>query len=361
LGDEPYWPEHHGFDVNVGGCSWGHPKYGYFSPYRNPRLSEGPRGEYLTDRLTDEAIKLVKASGDEPFFLHMSHYAVHMPLSVPERYRKKYRQKARDMGLDKVKTFEKGEHFPITRKRRMRVMRRLVQSDPEYAGMIENLDENVGRLLRAVDEAGKASNTVVVFTSDNGGVATYSRPPTTNAPLAEGKGWMYEGGTRVNLIVKWPGHVRPGTACSTPVTSTDFYPTILEAAGLPPMPEQHRDGVSIVPLLEGRGGFPVRPLFWHFPHYSNLGSTPAASVRDGRFKLIEFFEDHRVQLFDLEGDIKEDHDLAAAEPEKAKQLKDTLHEWLDSVDAKYPTPNPRWKPQWDRKREWKRYFEAVLD
>jgi arylsulfatase A-like enzyme len=343
LGSRPYWPEHHGFDVNVAGCDWGMPRT-YFSPYGNPALSDGPAGEYLTDRLTDEAIRLIKESRGEPFFMYLSHYAVHIPIEVPPKYVAKFADKAGALGLDKRKTLEEDGCFPCEHKKHQRIVRRLIQSDPAYAGMIENLDENTGRLLAAVDEAGISENTVVVFTSDNGGLATAEGSPTCNAPLAEGKGWMYEGGTREPLIVKWPGVTEPGSMCDVPVTSPDFYPTFLEMGGLDPIPEQHVDGESIVPLLKGNGSLKRSAIFWHYPHYGNQGGTPGSSVRCGDYKLIEFFEDGRLELYNLRSDLGEQHNLATEEPDRARELKAMLTEWRARVEAKIPERNPDYSP-----------------
>lgn len=348
LGGEEYWPQHHGFEVNVGGWSAGMPK-SYFSPYHNPMLEDGPEGEYLTDRLTDEAIRLVRKHNEgekgRPFLLNLWYYMVHIPIQGKPDYVEKYREKARALGLDGKDPFECGEHFPCEHKKEERVRRRLFQSDPGYAAMVQSLDENVGRLLSALEEEGLAEDTVVIFTSDNGGLSTAEGSPTSNAPLSEGKGWMYEGGTREPLIVKWPGVTRPGTLSSVPVTSTDFYPTMLEIAGLAPMPEQHVDGTSIVGLLKGGGGLDRDAIFWHYPHYSNQGGTPGCSVRCGDCKLIEFFEDRHVELYKLRDDVGEEHDLAAEEPEMAERLRGTLHEWLDRVEAKIPEPNPDYVPR----------------
>ncbi len=343
LGGRPYWPEHHGFDVNMAGCDWGMPPT-YFSPYRNPVLSDGPKGEYLTDRLTDEAIRLVRESRGEPFFMYLAHYAVHIPIEVPPRYIEKFADRARTVGIDRQKTFEEGDYFPCEHKRRQRIVRRLIQSDPAYAGMIENLDENTGRLLAAVHDAGLTESTMVVFTSDNGGLATAEGSPTCNAPLAEGKGWMYEGGTREPLIVKWPGVTEPGSICDVPVTSPDFYPTFLEMAGLKPIREQHADGESLLPLLKGNGSLKRSAIFWHYPHYGNQGGTPGSSVRCGDYKLIEFFEDGRLELYNLRSDASEKHNLAQEEPERAKELKAMLAEWRVRVEAKIPERNPHYCP-----------------
>jgi len=211
LGPKREWPQHQGFDVNVGGCDWGLPQQGHFAPWGLPTLSEGADGEYLTDRLTDEAVKLIEQRDpDRPFFLNYWPYAVHTPIQAPEALVEKYRQKAKQMGIDQIEPFEEGEEMPTVQHRGQRVLRRKLQSDPVYAAMIENLDTNIGKLLDALDQAELGDNTLVLFTSDNGGLATKEGSPTCNAPLAEGKGWMYEGGTREPLIACWPGVVPAG-------------------------------------------------------------------------------------------------------------------------------------------------------
>ncbi len=345
LGGQAYWPREHGFDVNVGGCAWGHPQKGYFSPWGIPTLEDGAEGEYLTDRITDEAVRLItEHTADQPFFMNLWHYAVHTPVQAKPEDVAKYEAKARRLGLDKVQAIVEGEHFPSDAKRHLRVQRRVLQSDPAYAAMVENLDWNVGRVLGALEDTGRAGNTIVVFTSDNGGLATSEGSPTCNKPLAEGKGWMYEGGVREPLLVRWPGVVRPGSRCDAPVTSPDFYPTLLEAAGLPPMPEQHRDGESLVPLLRERGGLERDAIFWHYPHYGNQGGTPGCSVRMGDWKLIEFFEDSRAELYNLREDVSEAHDLAADQPARVAEMLERLHTWQESVNALIPEPNPEWTP-----------------
>ncbi len=342
LGQKPYYPDKHGFDVNIGGCHWGMPFKGYFSPWGIPTLEDGPKGEYLTDRLTDEAIRLIENKDDRPFFLNLWYYAVHIPVQAKLDKIEKYKRKAESLGLDKVTAFEEGDFFPCEHKKDQKIVRRLVQSDPAYAAMIESLDENIGRLLEAVEESGEAENTIVVFTSDNGGLATAEGSPTCNAPLSEGKGWMYEGGTREPLFIRWPGVVKPETVCRVPVISTDFYPTLLEAAGLDLIPDQHVDGVSLVPLLKGENALDREAIFWHYPHYGNQGGTPGSSIRMGAYKLIEFFEDNRVELFNLETDPGEKHDLSQEEPELAQDMKATLLQWQQQVEAKIPRPNPDW-------------------
>ncbi|MHC4915066.1 MAG: sulfatase [Planctomycetota bacterium] len=343
LGGREFWPERHGFDLNVGGCDMGHPRGGYFSPWDNPMLPDGPEGEYLTDRLTDEAVRLIRQGGDAPFFLNLWYYSVHTPIQAKEPDIRRFRAKAEETGVADVEAFETGEFFPCEHKRDGRVRRRLLQSDPAYAAMIWALDENVGRLMAALEEAGRADDTVVIFTSDNGGLATAEGAPTCNAPLAEGKGWMYEGGTREPLIVRAPGTVPAATTCTVPVTGTDFYPTLLEMAGLDPLPEQHCDGVSLVPLLGGGGELEREAVYWHYPHYGNQGGTPGCSVRAGDHKLIEFFEDNRLELYDLAADPSERRNLSQEQPGLARDLHARLVSWREEVGARIPQPNPDWR------------------
>jgi arylsulfatase A-like enzyme len=340
LGLEATFPEQHGFDVNIGGCQWGSPYNGYFSPYDIPGFENGPEGEYLTDRLTDDAIRLIENNDDKPFFLNLWYYTVHTPIQAKAEHIAKFESKAKQMGIDRVEPFEIGEPFPAEHKKHLNITRRILQSNPVYAAMVYALDENIGRLLDALERTGQAENTVVIFTSDNGGLATAEGSPTCNAPLSEGKGWMYEGGTREPLIVRWPGVVEPGTTCGVPVTSPDFYPTFLQIAGLPLMPEQHIDGISLLPLLKGAQSLEREAIFWHYPHYGNQGGTPGSSIRVGDYKLIHFFEDDRIELYNLREDICEDHDLAPAMPDLAGQMKAQLADWRVGIEAKIPRPNP---------------------
>lgn len=340
LGKKEYYPDKHGFDINIGGCHFGHPWHGYFSPYHIENLSDGPEGEYLTDRLTDEAIGLIKNNKNKPFFLNLWHYTVHTPIQAKEKDVEYFKKKAEILGLDKVLAIEEGENYPCCHKKNQRVQRRVVQSDPEYAAMIYNLDWNIGRLLQSIEEAGQAENTVIFFTSDNGGLTTSEGSPTCNAPLSEGKGWMYEGGVREPLIVKWPGRIAPSSICSEPVTTPDFYPTILEMGDLSLIPEQHTDGVSFMAALLGDQNFERGPIYWHYPHYGNQGGTPGSSVRKGDYKLIEFFEDGRLELYNLRGDIEEEKNLAKDMPELAEEMHQLLIKWREDVEAKIPLPNP---------------------
>lgn len=343
LGSRHTLPTQHGFETNVGGGEWGMPMHGYFSPYKMPNLEDGPEGEYLTDRLSDEAVTLIEnADRDRPFFLNLWHYTVHTPIQAPEHLVEKYRKKAADLGLDKEDPFELGEFHACEHKKTQRVRRRKFQSDPEYAAMIESLDDGIGKLVDALERTGQRENTVIVFTSDNGGLATAEGSPTCNAPLAEGKGWMYEGGTREPMIISWPGMTAAGSTCSEPITSTDFYPTFLEIAGIDPIPHQHCDGVSIVPALKG-DPFERGAIYWHYPHYSNQGGNPGCSIREGDWKLIEFFEDGKRELYNLRDDISEEHDRADELPDKRDDLHRNLVAWRAEVEALIPKPNPNWK------------------
>lgn len=341
LGTSRYYPENQGFDKNIGGCHWGHPRDGYFSPYHIETLEDGPEGEYLTDRLTSEAIKLIRET-DEPFFLNLWHYTVHTPIQAKEEDVKYFEKKARRLGLDHIDPFVSGEPFPTGHKRHLKVTRRVVQSDCTYAAMIKNLDDNTDRLLKALEETGKLENTVIIFTSDNGGLATSEGSPTCNHPASEGKGWMYEGGTRVPLSITYPPLIQKGTHSKFPTSSPDLFPTILDLAGASPDSYKDVDGVSLRPVLTG-GYIKDRPLFWHYPHYGNQGGTPGSSIRYGKWKLIEFYEDMRYELYDLENDISETNDLSDSYPEKRDELKNLLEDWKKSIGAKIPKRNPDWK------------------
>jgi arylsulfatase A-like enzyme len=332
LGGPDFFPDKQGFDLNVGGCQRGSPP-SYFSPYRIPTLTDGPKGEYLTDRLTDEALKFIEGGRGKPFLLYLSHYAVHNPQQAKAGMIAKYQGKAARLpGAPGPEFLREGKQ-----------QTRQIQNQPVYASMVESVDESVGRVMQKLADLGLEGNTIVVFTSDNGGLSTAEGAPTSNLPLRGGKGWHYEGGVREPLIVRWPGVTQPGSTCRAPMISTDYYPTFLEMAGLPLRPRQHADGVSFVPLLKG-GAQPERPLFWHYPHYSNQGGGPGGAVRLGNFKLIEWYEDMRVELFNLSGDPGEKHNLAATMPDKTAALRQQLHARRQSVNASMPTPNPDYNP-----------------
>lgn len=337
----------HGFDVNVGGCHWGHPAHGYFAPFQNPVIDDSdiPAGTYLDTYLTDRALDLIRSRDkDRPFFLNLWYYLVHMPEMAPEDLVEKYRRKARRMGLDKVEAIVPGEHFPCEHKKDERVERRVVQSDPVYAAMMEILDTNIGRVLDLLDEEGLAGNTLVLFSSDNGGLSTAEGSPTCNYPLREGKGWMTDGGLREPLLARFPGRIPAGRVTDAVFTSPDLYPTLLSYAGLPARPAQHVDGVNARDAFEGRA-FARGPVFWHYPHYGNQGGTPACAVRDGRYKLIEYFEDGALELYDLVNDPSEMQNLAQDLPAVRDALHARLAAWRDTeVCGKIPERNPAYDP-----------------
>ena len=347
LGGEGSLPEDHGFDLNIGGTHYGMPPgRGYFSPWSIPGLEQAdvPENIYLTDYLTDRAIDCIRQADDQPFFLNFWHYAVHTPIHAKPEDIARFKRKAELLGLDKQEALIEGEPFPTEHKKQQRVTRRIIQSNPVYAAMIWNLDQNIGRVLAALDETGRRDNTLVLFSSDNGGLATAEGSPTCNAPLAEGKGWMYEGGTREPLLVRLPGIIPAGSLCTVPVSTADFYPTILDLAGLPLRPEQHCDGVSLRPLLEDQTTAIERDaIFWHYPHYGNQGGTPGSSVRLGDYKLIEFFEDGRLELYNLREDPGEKNNLAVKRPKERDLLHQRLKAWREEVEAKIPQANPDWQ------------------
>jgi arylsulfatase A-like enzyme len=347
--DSIYWPESQGFDINKGGWSTGSPQGGYFSPYLNPRLENGPEGENLTDRLTSESIQFLESIDNDPFLLYLSFYTVHTPLQAKEKLIRKYENKADSLGLNQIEQTVSDRDWIRKAPPRGTFVERVVQGHPIYSGMIETLDINVGRIMDKLEELDLADHTIIFFMSDNGGLATAEGSPTSNLPLRAGKGWLYEGGIREPMLIKWPGKAEAGKICNVPVISTDFYPTILEMAELEFMPGQHMDGISLVPLLEGGGTIVERPIFWHYPHYSNQGGKPGTAVRKGKYKLIEFFEDGEVELYDLEFDIGEQNDLSDEMPDKVNELLEILHKWQKEVDARMMDPNPGFDPNYKRK------------
>jgi arylsulfatase A-like enzyme len=330
---EKFWPENQGFDINKGGHHKGSPPGGYYSPFKNPKLDDGPEGQYLTDRLTDESIGFITTNKQHPFLVYLSFYTVHTPIQPCKRLIEE--NKARAASLEHTGPASVKEHDGMTK---------LHQDNAAYASMVQAMDENVGRLLDTLDELKLAENTIVIFTSDNGGLSTLRGPngPTANTPLRAGKGWCYEGGIRVPTILRAPGG-QSGTTCGVPVISTDFYPTILELTGLPAKPDLHVDGVSLAPLLKGKKTLNRKAIYWHYPHYHGSTWTPGAAVRAGNWKLIEFYEDNTVELYNLKDDISEKNDLAKSNPEKAKELLQMLRQWQKETSAKMPTQNPNYK------------------
>lgn len=377
LGEPPSDPTKHGFDMHIpAGWSKGWP-LAYDAPFKLPNY-DGKPGEYLTDRLTTDALQYIEEHRDQPFFLYFSHFAVHDPIEGRKDLVEKYRKKLAALPTDKrppyilegnpdndqltiderVSLLKDSAYNGFSQLPRGTVKIKQRQDNVEFAAMVEAMDESLGRVMSKLKELGIDDNTIVIFCSDNGGMSAgnFGRPSkvlnpqtpdknfsTSNLPLRGGKGWQYEGGVRVPMIIKWAGVKSPGSSCSAPVITTDFYPSILEMAGLPLMPEQHMDGRSLAPLLKGAKSIDREAIYWHFPHYSNHGmQSPGSAVRAGKYKLIEYFENGTVQLFDLEKDLSELHDLSKENPAKVKELQGMLQAWRKSVNAKMMVPNPEY-------------------
>jgi arylsulfatase A-like enzyme len=322
LGPEPWHPETQGFDRNIGGCERGSPP-GYFDPYQDrlPNLPSRQEGEYLTDREADEAVGFIRQHRDRPFFLYMSHYAVHAPLQSRPELTEKYEAK------------------PPTQ-----------QKNPVYAGMVESVDDATGKILATLDELDLANDTLVIFTSDNGGVdaAANGHPQsfyTHNGPLRMGKCWPYEGGIRVPAIVRWPGVIAPNTVEATLICGIDLLPTICTATNVTLPTDRPIDGQDLTPLLRGEGPLQRDTLYWHFPHYQH--ASPNSIVRSGPWKLIKWYESNTFELFNLENDLSEMNDLADRLPEKVESLDRKLQAWLADTGAKLPRRKPAYNEQKD--------------
>ncbi|MEE2738805.1 MAG: sulfatase [Planctomycetota bacterium] len=313
-------PGLHGFDVNVGGNHTGSPRGGYFSPYRNPELTDGVGNEYLTDRLTKEAVTFIESHRSSPFFLLLSHYAVHTPIQGKADMIARYRNKTASAG----------------------------HGDPRYAAMIESVDQSFGELVKTLTTLQLREKTVLIFFSDNGGYG----PVTSMRPLRGSKGMLYEGGIRVPLIVHWPGNGKRGKTCDTPVIGMDMMPTLVEILGLKVPETCDFDGESLAPLLSGTGPLERQALYWHFPAYleryrgmeTYWRTTPAGAIRSGDYKLIEFFEEGDLELYDLADDPGETRNLATVLPDEVKRLHQQLRIWRDQVDAPVPCEkNPKYQ------------------
>ena len=340
LGGPGFWPTDQGFDVNVGGHDRGSPPGGYYAPWDNPVLEAKAPGEFLTDRLAAETANFIETAataGDgRPFFAALCFYSVHTPITADKTTVVGFEQRAKDrFGDSPTPTAAEtgGGYTGVTRSRRDR---------PDYASMVAAVDRGVGTVLDALDGAGARENTVVILTSDNGGLSTLERRPgpTANAPLRAGKGWLYEGGIRVPLIVAGPG-LRTGATCDAPAVSQDLFPTVLDLCGLPARPDPHAGGASLAPVLTGEAGtFPPRDLFWHYPHEHGSGWRPGSAVRRGRWKLIEFAETGRVELYHLAADPGETTDLSDMRPAKRDELLTALRDWRRRSGAAELVPAP---------------------
>lgn len=326
LGGEGSYPEDHGFEINIGGWSPGSPHGGFFSPWENPRIENHEAGENLSIRLANETADFIKTNKDSTFFAFLSFYAVHAPIQTTKEKWRKYRDKA-----DSLEIAESGYGME-----RVLPIRR-VQDNPIYAGLLETMDEAVGIVIKALEDAGVADNTIVIFTSDNGGVASGDAYATANLPLRGGKGYQWEGGIREPYFIWVPG--MEADTIETPVTGTDFYPTILDFAGIPLNPDQHMDGVSLAPLMKGESIY-SRELYWHYPHYGNQGGEPSTIIRDGDWKMIRYWEGGRNELYNLVIDPSEQTDLAEEKPEIVAKLMRKLERWMYETKAKIPLPDP---------------------
>jgi arylsulfatase A-like enzyme len=340
--EDRHHPEQQGFDYHRGVNRAGAPG-SYFYPFSRgkgpkvggsavPDFAGAKPGDYLTDLLAGEAVKFVEENRDDPFFLFLAHYSIHTPIQAKPVHVKKYQQKLAARG---------GSAETSSRDERGYGTTRMDQDNPALAGMVESVDASVGRMLDKLEELGLSEKTVIIFTSDNGGLSTLQGDrvgPGCTLPLRGGKGWMYEGGIRVPLIVKWPGVTKAGSTCAVPVVSTDFYPTLLEIAGLPARPEQHHDGLSLAGLLKGEGSLAREAIYWHYPHYHGSGNRPTAGVRKGDYKLVRWYEDGGEELFNLKGDLSETEDLAGDFSERRQELSGDLDAWLKAVDARMAVP-----------------------
>lgn len=327
LGDKGFLPSSQGFETNLGGYEKGQPPGGYYTPYKNPYLSDGPKGEYLTDRLTNESINFLDTINNKPFFLFLSYYTVHTPIQANKMYIDRFNLKFKN--LKNLQVFDRKEGSAMTK---------MAQRNPEYASMLFALDKNIGNLITKLKEEGLYENTTIIFTSDNGGLSTlepqYSfKAPTSVLPLRGGKGWLYEGGIRVPLLVKPANYSSENKISEQPVIGHDFFPTILSQANINISKNTIIDGVDLSKLLINNGKIDRKELFWHYPHYHGSGWTPGAAIRKGNWKLIEFYETETVELYNLSEDISEKNNLADKYPKKVKLLSRKLHKLQKNMNA----------------------------
>ncbi|MEL7496278.1 MAG: sulfatase [Planctomycetota bacterium] len=330
LGGEGSFPEDHGFDINIGGHHRGSPPGGFFAPFKNPKMEDAAPGTSLPIHLGQETAKFIEAQQDKRFFAFLSFYSVHGPTQTTPELWKKYREKAIKMAGDEPTE----SRFIVDRTTPVRQ----VQDNPIYAGMIESMDDAVGIVLKKLESLGLADNTIVVFTSDNGGVSAGDSKSTSNLPLRGGKGRQWEGGIREPFLIRYPKTIKPGSISEQPVIGTDLYPTLLELCGIELKPKQHVDGVSLMPIFSGRTIAP-RNLFWHYPHYGNQGGEPSTIVSDGTWKLIWYHEDERSELYQIKQDIGEQTDVAKKHPGQVLRMKAQINAFLEKTDAEMPMRN----------------------
>ncbi|MGY8945542.1 MAG: sulfatase [Flavobacteriales bacterium] len=313
LGSEGFYPEENGFDINIGGFEKGSPMGGYYSPYKNPKLSDGPDGEYLTDRLTNESISFIENHNkNQPFALFLSFYTVHTPIQPNKKHINYFK--------DKLELIE--DNTPRFRKEGQAVST-LNQVNADYASMVYSLDENIGRLINSLKKNNLYDKSLIIFTSDNGGLSTLKRiAPTSVYPLRAGKGWLYEGGIRIPQLIKVPGGNK-NIKINEPTVSYDLFPTILDFVGI----ENNLkiDGISLMPTLMGKDKISREEIFWHFPHYHGSLWKPGAAIIQGDWKLLEHFESNSLELFNLSEDISEMNDLSLIYPDKTQYLLNRLH------------------------------------
>lgn len=344
LGGNDSMPTDHGFDINIGGHHRGSPPGGFFAPYKNPVMKDGPDGESLTRRLGQETANFIAEQDDQPYFAMLSFYAVHGPIQTTQGLWQKYRDSAPTPPAD-------GNRFKVDRTMPVRQ----IQDNPVYAGMMETLDNAVGDVLDAIDASGKADSTIVIFTGDNGGVSAGDANSTSNLPHRGGKGRQWEGGIREPYYIAMPAKIAAGSTTDVLATGSDFYPTILDLCGLPLREDQHIDGKSLASVLTGDADESLknRSLIWHYPHYGNQGGEPSSIIRTGDYKLIHYHLGSRDELYHLSEDIGEQKDLAAEQPDRVVKMRSELMTYLKSVGARFPKPDPRFdaekaKARWAR-------------
>lgn len=339
LGNKGSWPEDHGFDINRGGWEKGSPIGGFYSPWKNPNLENRKAGESLPIRLGEETAQFIKEHKDTSFFAFLSFYAVHGPIQTTEKKWNKYRTKAEAAGIAES-GFIMERRLPI----------RQEQDNPIYAGLVESMDDAIGIVMNTLKEQGLDKNTIVIFTSDNGGVASGDSYSTSNLPLRGGKGYQWEGGIREPYFIHVPWLNHKGTKTEVLASGMDFYPTILDLAGIKLRPEQHMDGQSLAPVLMGQS-IPERPLYWHYPHYGNQGGDPSTIIRDGNWKMIFYYEDGKRELYDLATDPEEKTDIADQHPDLITELTQKMEDWLEAMDADFPEEDPQYNEKLAQERQ----------